>query len=236
MRIAVLSDIHANLPFAEAAVRRARKYGCDRILHLGDAIDLGPWPAETLDYLIDEGVEMIRGNHDEYPVMGLTPRVDAELSPEVKEHMRWTAGQLRAEQHALLAALPTTIASRIDNWTVRFQHFLLDENRVSERMIDHDSDSLLTAFQVERGQILCFGHIHIRIWHFLRDRAVLNPGATGFAGPDGAWFAVLVVREASAWIEWHPVDAEQALVVNELETRCVPGWESSVTYMFERAG
>ena len=50
---------------------------------------------------------------------------------------------------------------------------------------------------------------------------------------DGAWFAVLVIREMSVWIEWHPVESSAGLVVNELERREVPGWKSSATYMFE---
>ena len=232
MRIAILSDIHANLPFAEAAVRRANEHGCDRIVHLGDAIDLGPWPSETLDFLSDAGVEMIRGNHDEYPTMGLTPRMEHELKAEIKQQIDWSANQLRADQHAYLTALPTSFAWRVDEWTVRFQHFLIDNGRVSERMIGHDRASLFEAFEVESGEIVCFGHIHARMWHFLENRGVLNPGATGFVDGSGAWFAILVLRESSAWIEWHPVESSADLVVRELEGRRVPGWESSVSYMF----
>ena len=61
---------------------------------------------------------------------------------------------------------------------------------------------------------------------------MLNPGATGFVDGSGAWFAILVLRESSAWIEWHPVESSADLVVRELEGRRVPGWESSVSYMF----
>ena len=232
MRIAILSDIHANLLFAEAAVRRARHFGCDRIIHLGDAVDLGPWPSETLDFMISNGIEMLRGNHDEYPVMGLTPKMERELAPEVKQQIKWTASQLRGDQHAYLAALPTTLVSHVDEWKVRFQHFLLDDGRVSEKMIHKDADSLFQEFKVESGEIVCFGHIHTRIWHFAGNRGILNPGATGFTDGNGAWFAVLVIRDSSAWLEWHPVEASSDLVAAELEERAVPGWESSISYMF----
>ncbi len=233
MRIAVLSDLHANLPFAEAAVLRARRHACDRIVHLGDAIDLGPWPAETLDFLQSEGVELVRGNHDEYPILGLTPGVGAKLEPDIRMHIAWTASQLRTDHLALLAGLPPRIDSRVEEWNVRFQHYLLDGDRVSEEYLGESPDGVLRRFAVRPGEIVCFGHIHTRIWRFCDNRGALNPGATGFHGTDGAWFAVLIVRESGVWIEWHPVECPSQLVVRELEHRGVPAWESSVHYMFE---
>lgn len=235
MRIAILSDLHANLPFAESAIRIARDSGSDRIVHLGDAIDLGPWPSETLDLLISENVEMVRGNHDEYPVMGLTPDIDSKISPEVREHMEWTASQLRTDQIAVLAGLPPQISTRADEWNLRLQHFLLDGNRVSERMLNRDPDSMIDAFGIDSGEIVCFGHIHTRSWHYAGDRGYLNPGATGFLGEDGGFFAQLILQEESAWVQWNRVDCPHEYVVEELERRKVPAWESSATYMFAEA-
>jgi len=235
MRIAILSDLHANLPFAEAAIRRARMHACDRIVHLGDAIDLGPWPSETLDLLIAEEVEMIRGNHDEYPILGLTAELASRLDADIRVHMEWTASQLRADHLALLAGLPARATCGVDEWRVRFQHYLLDGDRVSDEYLGETPEGALRRFDVEAGEIVCFGHIHTRLWHFTGDRGVLNPGATGFHGDDGAWFAVLVIREQSAWIEWHPVECSSRAVVAELERRSVPAWQASVHYMFEAA-
>lgn len=235
MRIAILSDLHANLPFAETAVYRARRSGADRIIHLGDSIDLGPWPSETLDFLVAEGIEMVRGNHDEYPVLGLTPEINARLSAEIREHMEWTTSQLRTDQMAFLAALPPRIVMRADEWQLRMQHFLLDDNRVSERMVGRDPVSMMEAFAVAAGEIVCFGHIHTRSWHYAGDRGYLNPGATGFLGDDGGYFATLILHEESAWVEWHRVECPHHYVVSELEQRNVPGWESSAVYMFAQA-
>ncbi|MFW5775960.1 MAG: metallophosphoesterase family protein [Spirochaetota bacterium] len=235
MRIAILSDLHANLPFAETAVRRARFHACDRIVHLGDAIDLGPWPAETLDFLVSEGVEMVRGNHDEYPILGLTPELGKRLESDIRVHMEWTASQLRPDHLALLAGLPARVDEHIDEWRVRFQHYLIANDRVSDEYLGESPDGMLRRFGVAPGEIVSFGHIHSRLWHFTGERGVLNPGATGFHGTDGAWFAVLVIREMSAWVEWHPVECSSHAVVSELERRAVPAWRSSVHYMFEAA-
>lgn len=235
MRIAVLSDLHGNLPFAECAVETVRKSGCDRIVHLGDVIDLGPWPSETLDYLIAEQVEMVRGNHDEYPVLGLTEGVRKEIPAGILEHMEWTASQLRTDQMAYLAGLPPVITTQADEWQVRLQHFLLDDNRVSERFVSQEPESIIESFDIRAGEIVCFGHIHVRMWHYGGDRGFLNPGATGFLGEDGGQVAILVLQEASAWIEWHTVFSRHDYVVAEMERRGVPGWQESAHYMFADA-
>jgi putative phosphoesterase len=233
MRIALLSDLHANLPFAEAAVTRARREGCDRIIHLGDAIDLGPWPAETLDFLASENIESVRGNHDEYPVLGLPEPTGQALSAEVREHIEWTAAQLSDRHFEQLLTMPVQLESMVDEWMVRFSHFVIEQGRVTQANLHDSLEETANQLSLEAGQIACYGHTHRRVWDFRGDRALLNPGATGFSGRDDAGFAVLAVRDISVWVEWHPVESSMEFAIAELERRNVPAWRDSVRYMFE---
>jgi putative phosphoesterase len=233
MRIALLSDLHANLPFAEAAVERARREGCDRIIHLGDALDLGPWPAETLDFLASEQVETVRGNHDEYPVLGLTPAAEKAINAELREHIEWTAAQLSERHIAQLLTMPAQFEALVDEWLVRFSHFALTDGRVSDERLHDSSERISSRLGLQAGQIACFGHTHRKLWDFRGDRALLNPGATGFKGKEQAGFAILAIRDISVWVEWHPVESSMEFVVAELERRQVPAWRDSVRYMFE---
>jgi predicted phosphodiesterase len=233
MRIAVLSDLHANLPFAEAAVSKARKDGCDRIIHLGDAIDLGPWPAETLDYLDSEGVECIRGNHDEYPIFGVPDDVRRKLPRDILLHFEWTAAQLQERHIGQLLAMPLRVSWKVDEWNVRFTHYLTKDDRVSSQSAPVNEDALCRSFGVAPGEIVCFGHTHRRLWSFMSDRALLNPGAAGFL-PDGdSGYAVLAVRDIGVWVEWHQVPASQELLHTELERRQVPAWRDTVHRFFD---
>lgn len=233
MRIALLSDLHANLPFAEAAVARARREGCDRIIHLGDAIDLGPWPAETLDFLAAEGIESVRGNHDEYPVLGLPDEIGRNMRPDVREHVAWTASQLTDRHFEQLLTMPVQLESMVDEWLVRFSHFIIDNGRVSGDYLNDSLPATAERLDLRSGQIACFGHTHRRVWDFQGDRALLNPGATGFSGKDEAGFAVLAIREISVWVEWHPVESSMEFAIAELERRNVPAWRGSVRYIFD---
>jgi predicted phosphodiesterase len=62
MRIAVLSDIHANLPALQAVLGALKPY--DAIWQLGDIVGYGPQPNEVVALLAAEGAIGGRGNHD----------------------------------------------------------------------------------------------------------------------------------------------------------------------------
>ena len=66
MRIAFLSDVHANLPALEAVLGTIKKHQPERIISLGDQVNIGPCPRETLALLGSEGVECLHGNHERY--------------------------------------------------------------------------------------------------------------------------------------------------------------------------
>lgn len=67
MRIALIADIHANLPALQAVLRDIeQKHAPDQILSLGDQVNLGPSPRETLALLRQKHVTCLHGNHERY--------------------------------------------------------------------------------------------------------------------------------------------------------------------------
>lgn len=67
MRIALLADIHGNLPALAAAFADIRrKHAPDSIVSLGDQVNLGPSPREVLAMLRENGVTCLHGNHERY--------------------------------------------------------------------------------------------------------------------------------------------------------------------------
>lgn len=96
MRLAVVSDIHGNLPALSAVIADIRGRDCDAVANLGDILSGPLWPAETADLLIAQGWPTIRGNHErellETPreAMG---RSDAHASDALHDvHRAWLAG------------------------------------------------------------------------------------------------------------------------------------------------
>jgi len=66
MRIALIADIHSNIIALEAVMQDIRKHSPDMIISLGDQVNLGPCPRETMDLLKAEGVVCLHGNHERY--------------------------------------------------------------------------------------------------------------------------------------------------------------------------
>ena len=89
MLIALISDIHANLPALEAVLSAVRRHHPDRILSLGDQINLGPSPREVLSLLKENGVCCLHGNHERYVLSALDG--DAAYAGANFGSVRWNA-------------------------------------------------------------------------------------------------------------------------------------------------
>ena len=83
MRVVVLTDVHANLPALKATLQVIQKEGYDLIFHTGDAIALGPFPAECLDLLLNTpNMRFIMGNHDYWYAYGLPKPIPNYMNEE----------------------------------------------------------------------------------------------------------------------------------------------------------
>lgn len=98
--LAVLSDIHGNLPALEAVIADARAAGATGFINLGDSLSGPLWPAETADLLMREAWPTIAGNHERQLLTHAPERMNASdrfargcLSDA---HLAWLAAQPEA--------------------------------------------------------------------------------------------------------------------------------------------
>src|SRR5256885_9285628 len=70
MRLAVLSDVHSNLPALQAVLADVDRVAPDGIWVAGDLVGYNPWPNEVLEILRERHVRAIRGNHDRAAIGG----------------------------------------------------------------------------------------------------------------------------------------------------------------------
>src|SRR5437763_15993369 len=86
MRLAVLADVHSNLPALQAVLADVDRIGPDGIWVAGDLVGYNPWPNEVLEILRERHVRAIRGNHDR----GARGGDSLRLSESAEEAVRWT--------------------------------------------------------------------------------------------------------------------------------------------------
>lgn len=107
MKLALLSDLHANRQALEACLADARARGATQYAFLGDLVGYGGEPAAVLDRVMDmagQGAWVLRGNHDDAAV---APSQDSTRPDQAGA--AWTYAQLSAAQRQFLAALPLVV-------------------------------------------------------------------------------------------------------------------------------
>ena len=187
MRVAVLTDIHGNLPALEAVLGEVEAAGVDAIVLPGD-MTVGPLQAETLDLLasLGERAVWVRGNCER----NLVEVFDGMYAMAGAEHEAgtvWCGRQLTREWRDRLAALPLTVRLDVDGLgPVLFCHATArdDEEIV---LVDSPMEWFAEGFgRVEEPTVVC-GHTHMPFDRLADGRRIVNPGSVGMPyGPAGA--------------------------------------------------
>jgi len=209
-RIAVITDVHGNLPALRAALAAIDMLGCDRIVHVGDAIGIGPFPAETLALLLaNPRLRFVMGNHDAWYARGLPQPRPPWMSAGEWGHHVWTHATLDAADPAFrdaVRAWPWHLDAAIAGVRIRWQHYGLAGDGGMFVSIAHEPDpeTLDRIFgmpgRLDAPGVLFFGHHHPAM-----DRAgmsgvrYINPGALGTGGEGVARFAVLDIADDGRW-------------------------------------
>jgi protein phosphatase len=178
-RIAVISDVHANVPALEAVLADIRGRGIDLIYNLGDLVGKGPQSDVAVDICRDACNVIVRGNWDD---LIASPRND--LWPMTI----WAQMQLGAARLAYLGSLPYAHTFWLSGRRVRLFHASADD--IYRRIYPHDTPDIhdsMFQHSVHTGDdgpmpdIVGYGDIHIAYTLNLRhsNRLLFNPGSVG---------------------------------------------------------
>jgi predicted phosphodiesterase len=177
MRIAVLADIHGNLPAFEAALAHARAQAPDQIVLAGDIVNGGPDSAACWQLARSLGVPMLRGNHERYVFDFGTPRADPRWDTPQFAPLHWTHDQLSPAERAELAALPATLRlPEAPDLLIVHASQRGDNDSIHNYTPD---DALAAMFPAPDAALIVRGHNHVgavRIWG---ERLIVTAGAVG---------------------------------------------------------
>ena len=193
--IAIISDIHGNLPALRAVLDAAGRLGCDRIISLGDVTGYYAEPGGCIDLLIERGALQLLGNHDSYLVMGTgCPR--SRVVNQLLEHQRKA---VTPKQVRFLA----TLKSRHDEgansfvhggWTDPLDQYVYE---VSEKALPGSSERYFS------------GHTHVQVLAEVNGKTYCNPGSVGQPrdGDSRAAFATLEGKDIALHRVAYDIDA-----------------------------
>ena len=177
MRLAVISDIHANLPALEAVLADIAGRGVDGVINLGDCVAGPLWPAETLALLASEGMPTVRGNHDRW----LYDRAPADLPPADRFAVTALSDADRRALFDLPAMLEVSAEVLAVHGTPASDSTYLTEEMLNERMVPAGRALIAERLGVAmaRAVVLC-GHSHRQsVTQVPGGPLILNPGTVG---------------------------------------------------------
>lgn len=205
MRVLVVSDIHGNWEAlrAVAACERA-----DRVFCLGDIVDYGPRPVETVGWVREHAEVTVRGNHDTAVALGVSCRSAPAFRRLSEETRRLTVPMLSEEDRRFLAGLPVRASIELDGVRIELLH-AAPADPLYQYLPASDVDGWRRAVAGIDADIVLVGHTHLPVVLELGGKRMVNPGSVGLPrdGDPRACYAVLE--------DGHPVLKRAAYEVEE---------------------
>lgn len=178
MRLALLSDQHANDVAFHAVLEDVERLGVEEIICLGDVAQGGAEPAETLDRLAALGCETVLGNADalllEVPTDSPEPVTERHL--EVRE---WTLSQLGPTQLEQIRSFKPVVRRELAGVSLLFFHG--SPRSYDDVLLPELGGEAVEPFLGHEAALLAGGHTHLQWTRRIGDTLYVNPGSVGIA-------------------------------------------------------
>lgn len=226
IKIAIISDIHANLPALKAVIQNARKAGAMMIWNLGDNCGYGPYPNEILKLICAECEYNLQGNYDKKVLKyaGLKKNIPAKTNNDKKSAFIWAWNELTEANRNLINELPNEIFTFLSSYRVMLVHGSpesenegIDENTPIKRLKE--------LFTFSKSDIILCGHTHKQFFTKIGKRFVINPGSVGRpddGDPRAAYSMLTIDDEDNIGIEMHRIEYNTDVIIDAINSKGLP--------------
>ena len=215
MKIALFSDIHANLPALEACFESMARHKPDAMYCLGDLVGYNSWPNEVIHEIRRRGIPTIAGNYDQGIGLNINDCGCAYKTDAEKEmgaiSIAYTNNLVGDDERQYLRSLPAHIRIEFPSAEGTLSLMLVhgSPRKINEYLFeDREEKSLFNILDKAGADVLCFGHTHKpyhRVLPSSQDgqsyyRHAINIGSVGKpkdGNPDGC-YVILTVDETSS--------------------------------------
>ncbi|MCU7548195.1 metallophosphatase family protein [Chitinophagaceae bacterium LB-8] len=167
MRIALFSDIHANLPALEACLKSIDEQNPDAVYCLGDLVGYNVWPNEVINEIKRRRIPTIAGNYDQGIGLmsgdcGCAYKTDKDKSLG-QQSIAFTDSVVQPEERKYLRTLPAHIRVEFQLNEDKLNLLLVhgSPRKINEYLFEErEEKSLLRIMEEADADIMCFGHTH----------------------------------------------------------------------------
>lgn len=224
MKIALFSDIHANLPALEAFFKDLDTRKVDQLYCLGDLVGYNIWPNEVINEIRKRNIPTIAGNYDfgigrTSDDCGCAYKTDLEKANGAVS-ISYTNQIVKEEERKYLRTLPAHIKVEFQLNQDKLNLLLVhgSPRRINEYLFeDRDEKSLHRIIEQADADIMCFGHTHKPYHRILSDtngkvhfRHAINIGSVGKpkdGNPQGG-YVVLTINNHSSVLNADSIHSE----------------------------
>jgi putative phosphoesterase len=232
VKIAIISDVHANL----AALDAFPEKGYDQLWCLGDLVDYGPKPREAIQWVRQRASICVRGNHDQAVGFDVNPQCSAPFSKLAASTRRFTSAVCANADTEYLRGLPVQREILVGATSFYLVHAAPTDPLFGYR--PEDSDKWREELSWVTSDVLVVGHTHTPFVRHIGKTTILNPGSLGQpkTGRSSACYGVwddgqillkeyeYPVAETIRQVRAMPISKEdQEALITVLETGSLPG-------------
>lgn len=181
MQIAVISDIHGNCFALDKALEDIRRQGIEQIVCLGDAIQGGAQPGETVARLRESGCPVVMGNADAWLLAEGEDSSEERVTEQQLAVRAWSLAQLSAQDKAFILQFQPTIEIALEAGQ-KLLCFHGSPHSFNDIILPNTSDEVLNQhFAGFDATLFTGGHTHTQQLRRLEKATYLNPGSIGLA-------------------------------------------------------
>ncbi len=219
MRVAVIADIHANLPALQAVLDDVAGIGCDAVWCVGDLVGRGPHPNEVVDLVRRLELPTVQGNWDEAIGMGREHAGSIWATPDAeaagRASLEWSVAAMHEEHRAWLRQLPVTLRLDVDGRSALLFHGTpLKQNEYL--WADRPSRTYARIGSDEGDDLFCFGHTHETVHKLVGQAHFVACGSVGGGAHARARYAVIYLGHPDLAVGFRSVDYDPTSVAADL--------------------
>jgi putative phosphoesterase len=228
MKIALIGDIHANLPALEAVLDHARANGVEEnglipsIWNIGDLVGYGPFPDAVIRLVQAQGVLSIYGNYDR-KVLQVQKKGLKTQNPEKRLAFTWADQRLTPACRAYLSSLPEQMRLDVHGWSILLCHG--SPESIKEHLTPETPKKRLRELaRMACAQVVICGHSHQPFARKIAGTWFVNTGSVGRPddGDPRACYAILELEPDCLCVAHYRVEYDVERTVQAVRANNLP--------------